>query len=47
MFKDSEIKAIEPIKLTHQNKKKENDYYFVKNNNEENDVSLFDMISQL
>ena len=44
MFKDKDIKDIEPIKKTKQNK---SNYNFVKIDSEENDLSLFNMINQL
>lgn len=47
MFKDKDIKDIEPIKKTKQNKSNKECYNFVKIDSEENDLSLFDMISQL
>lgn len=47
MFKDKDIKNIEPIKKAKQNKSNKECYNFVKIDSEENDLSLFDMINQL
>ena len=47
MFKDKDIKDIEPIKKSKQNKSHKECYNFVKIDSEENDLSLFDMISHL
>lgn len=46
MLKDKDIKGIEPIKQSNHNKS-DKFYNFVKKDSEENDLSLFDLVSQL